>query len=145
MPNSSARPRAVIVDALRTPIGRHGGALASVRPDDLAALVIQSIVERTGVDPALIDDVISAPEGIRIAGSREDASLPVNEQLRNLADVRRNIRDTASHCVENLERREIESLDRGIRSDGYVHAAYPLRHVLEGKCAGNSDAPGQFL
>jgi 3-oxoadipyl-CoA thiolase len=58
MPNSSARPRAVIVDALRTPIGRHGGALASVRPDDLAALVIQSIVERTGVDPALIDDVI---------------------------------------------------------------------------------------
>src|SRR5215213_5372426 len=49
---------AVIVDAVRTPIGRHGGALASVRPDDLAALVIRTIVERTGVDPAMIDDVI---------------------------------------------------------------------------------------
>jgi 3-oxoadipyl-CoA thiolase len=48
----------VIVDAVRTPIGRHGGALASVRPDDLAALVISSIVERTGIDPTAIEDVI---------------------------------------------------------------------------------------
>lgn len=56
--SSSLHPRAVIVDAVRTPIGRHGGALATVRPDDLAALVISSIVERTGIDPALIDDVI---------------------------------------------------------------------------------------
>jgi acetyl-CoA acetyltransferase len=47
-----------IVDAVRTPIGRHGGALASVRPDDLAALVIRAIVERTGVDPASIEDVV---------------------------------------------------------------------------------------
>ncbi len=47
-----------IVDAVRTPIGRYGGALASVRPDDLAALVIRAIVDRTGVNPALIEDVI---------------------------------------------------------------------------------------
>lgn len=50
--------RAVIVDAVRTPIGRHGGALSSVRPDDLAAHVITALVERTGVDPALVDDVV---------------------------------------------------------------------------------------
>jgi len=49
---------AVIVDAVRTPIGRHGGALASVRPDDLAAIPIRALIERTGIDPTLIDDVI---------------------------------------------------------------------------------------
>jgi len=49
---------AVIVDAVRTPVGRHGGALASVRPDDLAAIVIRALVERTGVPGASIDDVI---------------------------------------------------------------------------------------
>ncbi|HKT08158.1 MAG TPA: acetyl-CoA C-acyltransferase [Gemmatimonadaceae bacterium] len=48
----------VIVAALRTPIGRHGGALSRVRPDDLAAGVIRALVERTGVDVASIDDVI---------------------------------------------------------------------------------------
>jgi 3-oxoadipyl-CoA thiolase len=47
-----------IVDAVRTPIGRYGGALASVRPDDLAAVVLRAIVERTAVDPALVEDVI---------------------------------------------------------------------------------------
>lgn len=49
---------AVIVDAVRTPIGRIGGALASVRPDDLAAIPIRALLERTKLDPALIDDVI---------------------------------------------------------------------------------------
>jgi 3-oxoadipyl-CoA thiolase len=48
----------VIVDGLRTPFGRYGGALKDVRPDDLAAHVIRAIVERTGVDPSTIDDVI---------------------------------------------------------------------------------------
>jgi len=47
----------VVVDALRTPIGRWSGALAYVRPDDLSARVIRALVERTGVDPATIDDV----------------------------------------------------------------------------------------
>src|SRR5262245_53880582 len=47
-----------IVDALRTPIGRHGGALAGVRPDDLGAVVIKAIVKRNQVDPAGIDDVV---------------------------------------------------------------------------------------
>jgi 3-oxoadipyl-CoA thiolase len=47
-----------IVDAVRTPIGRYGGALGSVRPDDLAAAVIRAIVDRTGIDQALVEDVI---------------------------------------------------------------------------------------
>jgi 3-oxoadipyl-CoA thiolase len=47
-----------VVDAVRTPVGRHGGALASVRPDDLAALVIRELVRRTGADPEGIDDVL---------------------------------------------------------------------------------------
>jgi 3-oxoadipyl-CoA thiolase len=49
---------AVIVDALRTPIGRYGGALSAVRPDDLAAGVIAALVACTRVDPATIDDVM---------------------------------------------------------------------------------------
>jgi 3-oxoadipyl-CoA thiolase len=49
---------ALIIDAVRTPIGRHGGALASVRPDDLAAIPIRALMARSGLDPALVDDVI---------------------------------------------------------------------------------------
>lgn len=49
--------RAVVIDAVRTPVGRYGGVLSAVRPDDLAALVIRKLIERTGVDPKLIDDV----------------------------------------------------------------------------------------
>ncbi len=47
-----------IVAALRSPFGRYGGVLAAVRPDDLAAAVIRALVERTGIDPALVEDVI---------------------------------------------------------------------------------------
>jgi len=47
----------VVVDALRTPIGRYGGSLAGVRPDDLAAAALAGLVERAGIDPADLDDV----------------------------------------------------------------------------------------
>jgi 3-oxoadipyl-CoA thiolase len=47
-----------IIDGVRTPIGRHGGALASIRPDDLAAHTIEALVERTGIDPESVDDVL---------------------------------------------------------------------------------------
>ena len=47
-----------VYDAVRTPFGRAGGALAGVRPDDLAAVTLRAIVERTGLDPARIDDVL---------------------------------------------------------------------------------------
>ncbi len=49
---------AVIVEAVRTPIGRYGGVLKNVRPDDLAALVIREVVKRSGVNPAEVEDVI---------------------------------------------------------------------------------------
>src|SRR5437762_27279 len=49
---------AVIVDAVRTPVGRYAGALKDVRPDDLAAHVIRELLARTGIDPEQIDDVI---------------------------------------------------------------------------------------
>ncbi len=47
----------VIVDAIRTPVGALGGALASVRPDDMAALVIKEILQRNQLDPALVEEV----------------------------------------------------------------------------------------
>ncbi|MBG0771394.1 MAG: acetyl-CoA C-acyltransferase [Anaerolineaceae bacterium] len=50
-------PEAVIVDAIRTPIGNLGGSLSSIRPDDLAALVVQAIVERNHLEPTLIEEV----------------------------------------------------------------------------------------
>ncbi len=51
--------QAYLCDALRTPIGRYGGALATLRPDDLAALVIRTLVSRQpGLDPAAIDDAV---------------------------------------------------------------------------------------
>ena len=49
--------RAVVLSAVRTPIGRYGGALSSVRPDDLAGIAIAAAVERAGVDGGAIDDV----------------------------------------------------------------------------------------
>ena len=47
-----------IVEAVRTPVGRYGGALAGVRPDDLAATVLEAVVARSGIDAAIVDDVI---------------------------------------------------------------------------------------
>ena len=47
----------VIIDGVRTPIGRYGGALASIRPDDLLAHTLVGLIKRTGVDPSLLDDV----------------------------------------------------------------------------------------
>src|SRR5438128_470851 len=49
--------RAFILSGVRTPVGRYGGALADVRPDDLAALVVGEAVQRAGVDPAQVEDV----------------------------------------------------------------------------------------
>ena len=49
---------AFVLDGVRTPIGRYGGSLAHVRPDDLAALVVGEAVARAGVDPELIDEVV---------------------------------------------------------------------------------------
>jgi 3-oxoadipyl-CoA thiolase len=60
MARDARRPlrEAWIVEAVRTPVGRYGGALASVRPDDLAALTLRAVVDRSGIDPSLVEDVI---------------------------------------------------------------------------------------
>lgn len=49
---------AYLVSGLRTPVGRYGGALSSIRPDDLAAITIKAVVEEAGIDPAAVDEVI---------------------------------------------------------------------------------------
>ena len=49
---------AYIYDGLRTPFGRHAGSLAPIRPDDLAALVIRQLVEKTGIPGKDVEDVI---------------------------------------------------------------------------------------
>ena len=51
-------PEAFLIGGARTPVGRYGGALSSVRPDDLAALTVKAAVERAGIDPHDVDEVI---------------------------------------------------------------------------------------
>jgi len=58
MPNPSGPRDALIIDAVRTPVGRHGGALAAVRPDDLLAVAIKALVERTRIPAGQVEDVI---------------------------------------------------------------------------------------
>jgi 3-oxoadipyl-CoA thiolase len=50
-------PEAVIIEAVRTPIGRHGGILKTVRPDDLGGLVLAEVVKRAKIDPVLVEEV----------------------------------------------------------------------------------------
>ena len=58
MAGDGAGQEAVIAGAVRTPIGRHGGALSTVRPDDLGALVLDALAARTGIDPGDVEDVV---------------------------------------------------------------------------------------
>ncbi|MHA7305679.1 thiolase family protein [Arthrobacter sp. TMN-49] len=55
---AAGTPQAFLVGGVRTPVGRYGGALSSVRPDDLAALSVKELISRTGIDPADVDEVI---------------------------------------------------------------------------------------
>ncbi|MGH9187468.1 MAG: acetyl-CoA C-acetyltransferase, partial [Acidimicrobiales bacterium] len=49
---------AYIVDAVRTPVGKRGGGLAQIHPADLGAHAVRALVERTGIDPAAVEDVV---------------------------------------------------------------------------------------
>src|SRR3954447_17756201 len=51
-------PEAYIVDAVRTPVGKRGGSLSGIHPADLGAASIRALLDRTGVDPAAVEDVI---------------------------------------------------------------------------------------
>jgi acetyl-CoA acetyltransferase family protein len=66
-------PNAVIVDAVRTPVGRRGGRLSGWHPVDLAAQPLAALIERTGIDPALVEDVIMG------------CTMTVGEQAMNIA------------------------------------------------------------
>jgi 3-oxoadipyl-CoA thiolase len=52
------RQAAVIIDAIRTPVGKYGGVLKDIRPDDLSAVVLRKLIERTGLEPKLVEDVL---------------------------------------------------------------------------------------
>ena len=65
-------PEAVIIEAVRTPFGRRGGALREVRPDSLLAYTLQGLVERVGIDPEKIEDVVDGT--VTLAG--EQAANP---------------------------------------------------------------------
>src|SRR3989442_15509417 len=51
-------PEAVIVGAVRTPIGKRAGSLKDWRPDDLAAFVLRALADRTGIEPKMVEDVV---------------------------------------------------------------------------------------
>ncbi|MFZ5851657.1 MAG: thiolase family protein [Actinomycetota bacterium] len=69
---------AYILDAVRTPIGRHGGGLAEVRPDDLAAHVVRALVARQdGLDPARLDDVVLGDANAAGEDNRDVARMAV--------------------------------------------------------------------
>jgi 3-oxoadipyl-CoA thiolase len=101
----------VIVDGLRTPFGRYGGALAGMRPDDLAAHVVRVLVERNGVDPTAIDDVIlgaanQAGEDNRNVGRMAAllAGLPVEvpgATVNRLCGSGMNAVVNAAHAIES--------------------------------------------
>jgi acetyl-CoA C-acetyltransferase len=70
---------AFVVDAIRTPVGRKNGGLAGAHPADLGAHVIRALLERTGLDPMAVDDVVSAvstPSGPRPATSPGPVGWP---------------------------------------------------------------------
>ena len=51
-------PEAYIVDAVRTPVGKRGGSLAAIHPADLGAITLNALMDRTGIDPAAVEDVV---------------------------------------------------------------------------------------
>src|SRR3954467_8075399 len=55
---NAGMPTAVIVDAIRTPLGKRNGRLKAWHPVDLAAETLKALVDRTGIDPAIVDDVV---------------------------------------------------------------------------------------
>ena len=81
---------AVIVDAIRTPLGKRNGKLQNWHPVDLAAETLKALISRTGIDPAVIDDVImgcvmqvgeqgvNAVQANKLHTSQHKALLPVH-------------------------------------------------------------------
>ncbi len=136
-------PEPVIISAVRTPVGRYGGALSGVRPDDLAAHVVRAAVERAGVEPREIEDVVlgcanQAGEDNRnvarmaalLAGLPEDvAGLTVNRLCASgLSAI-----VTACHAIragdgELFVAGGVESMSRAPFVTGKPDAPFPRGH-----------------
>jgi 3-oxoadipyl-CoA thiolase len=107
---------AYIIDAVRTPIGRLGGALSKVRPDDLAALVIRALVERTGVDPASVEDVM-----VGCANQAGEDNRNVGRMAALLAGLPQEVAGTTINrlCASSLD--AVQQASRAIQvGDGEV-------------------------
>jgi len=85
---------AYLYDGLRTPIGRHAGKLAPLRPDDLAGEVIKEVVARNKVDAAEISDVVFQLAAASSDAPRKTAIVPMN--------VRRSPKLSVSHAVASI-------------------------------------------
>ena len=119
-----------VVAAVRTPIGRYGGALASVRPDDLAAAAIRAVVERSGIDPALIEDVILGCANQAGEDNRDVArmalllaGLPVEVgglTVNRLCGSGLQAVNSAAHAIARRRRRRVHRRRRGVDDAGAV-------------------------
>lgn len=94
-------PEAVIIDAVRPPIGTLGGALSAVRPDDLAAVVLEAIINRTGVDPAIVEEVYLDCANQAGEDNRNAARIStlLYEKSHRATDERRPYYGLATLCV----------------------------------------------
>ncbi len=127
-------PTAVIVDAIRTPLGRRNGRLKEWHPVDLAAETLKALAERTGIDPAVVDDVIMGcvmqvgeqsvniarnavlaagwPETVRAPRSIASAARPSRRPLRRPGRHRRRLRRGRRRRGRGHEPRADGRLDR---------------------------------
>jgi acetyl-CoA acetyltransferase len=98
----------VIIDAVRSPIGKLGGGLSKVRPDDLLAFVLKALVERTGIDPAEIEDVYAGCGNQAGEDNRDVARMAVLlagfPQTVGGVTVNRKLTETALRAWKQLTR-----------------------------------------
>src|SRR4051812_33739507 len=78
---------AYVLDAVRTPFGRYGGALAGVRPDDPGAHVVRPILDRTKIDPERIDDVMFGNANAPGEGNPDAAREPTSDVMSDTASA----------------------------------------------------------
>ncbi len=138
-------PDAVIVDAVRTPVGRYSGVLRDVRPDDLAAHVIRELIRRTRIDPNLIEDVIfgagnQAGEDNRNVGRMALllAGLPVavaGQTVNRLCGSGMQAVASAAHAIKLGEGEAfiaggVESMTRAPLVMGKPQAAFPRGELM---------------
>jgi 3-oxoadipyl-CoA thiolase len=153
-----------IVSAVRTPIGRHGGALARVRPDDLGALAVAAAVERAGVAGSAIDDVILGCANQAGEDSRNVArmaallaGLPVDvpgQTVNRLCGSGLQAVNSAFHAIRSdqgdiMVAGGVESMSRAPYvllkpEEGYARGAPPIADTVLGWRFVNSRFPDQY-